>query len=132
MRFGVAMLLIFGFIGITALGFSMANEGHGHSSCVAAASQSSDCPESANPLSLAEFHIGAFKNFLTITLNNFSGVLLLLLSLILISALGVPKNPQPAIANQPPEKAKILEGLFFSKKKLTRWLTLHETSPTKF
>lgn len=140
MRYLVSLLLI-GFVSLAVFGFfgmhtqaQMNMDGHNMpaSNCVGAAVNGTDCPKQADPIDYLTFHLDAFKFFSSATFGeNVMGALLLAFASLLFTGMAffspyLFKPPQLAFYKyrfrdsfSPPQQQQ-----------LTRWLALHEKSPT--
>lgn len=135
MKFWLTTLLIIGFIAITIFGsFAMNHDstvGH-NKGCIAQTLQGTECPKKEEALSFLNFHLGAFRIFLTATLfKNLAGYFILLIALLFVSVFEISKinhiKPTP-VRNHSSEQS--LESFFLSQRHLIHWLTLHENSPS--
>lgn len=135
MKAAFTIFLITGFLGIAVFGAFAVNHGadHGHSGCIAATAQGTDCPKEENTLSFLNFHLNAFRSFSMATFGeNFANVLILLIALVSAVAFGiiVSINPAtPALATNY-HRRQFLESYSFPfQREFTYWLALHENSP---
>ncbi len=127
------MLLAFGFVGVAVFGFAaMGHNETSHGKCLAAVAQGIICPDAMSALDFASFHINTFRSFTTAV---FSGNMLsaLLLSIVLSSLIGL--GFLAAGLNLPNLNFNARQRLSFVyssplKTALTRWLALHENSPS--
>ena len=121
MRKFATILIVIGFSAITVFGIFAMNHGHNEAGCIAASAQGATCPNTENTLSFIAFHLGAFKNFSTATF-----IVTALLSIaILLSTAG-------SLVVAPSYSGRQLFSLSVPllKQRLTRWLALHENSPS--
>lgn len=122
-----AALALFGF---TAMG----HEGSAHEGCVAAASQSMDCPGGMGTLEFAAFHLRAFRSFSSADVSAGIFTVMLLAALFALArvwgsglaraSLLRPFAPVPSFIHRHQSFAPPLELI------LWRWLALHENSPS--
>lgn len=129
-----ATLLIIGFLGIAVFGvFSMSRGSeHGHSYCIAATARGIDCPKEGGALSLAIFHLGAFRSFSTAIIGDGLGGISLLFLLLLwaVSARSVRELLYAASRLQPFPAYQCVAYPLPLRRRLIRWLSLHEHSPS--
>lgn len=134
-------LLMMGFIGISVFGtFGMHTQAdmnmRGHdmpaSNCIGTTAQGVACPEQANPIDFAAFHIDAFKRFSTATFGEsvITGLSLAFASLVFMGLafffphrfdplqLAFYRHHRSGDSFSPPQEREYL-----------RWLALHENSP---
>ena len=122
-----AAILAMIFVGIAVFGFMAMNhmgEGQVHS-CLASTAQAIDCAK-GDALAFISFHAEAFRNFSTATFNSLvTGIVLLG---VLFSGLRFRFGPVLKIG----ATARITEENFSVSLKqiLTRWISLHENSPS--
>jgi len=117
-------MLVFSFITLAAFGFSLMNHGESHTGCIAAEAQSGDCPKNNNPAAFVAFHLDAFKKFSSAIFSIFLPLLFIAFGFI---------SPQFALGNFPSLFSHYgfsEANTIFTKKKLNRWLALHENSPS--
>ena len=138
MKFLLTTILLAGFVSIAVFGVFGMNHGNGQGhdmvskNCIAATAKGMDCPKEAKPLDFAAFHINVFKVFSLATFGeNIMNALLLAFTSLLFIGLAffsqfLFRPPQLALYRyrfrdsfSPPQKQE-----------LTRWLALHENSPT--
>ena len=134
MKSVISVFTIIGFISVAVFGFAAMNHNsnYSHGGCVAAATQGTDCPKGSDVTAFLNFHFYAFRSFSLATIgeNVMSALSLAFTSLLFIGPaffsfflLHPPKlvfyRYQFQNSFPPPQKQK-----------LTRWLALHENSPT--
>lgn len=131
MRLVFTSIVLASFIGLAVFGFMGMNHGNsdGHAGCLAASANGTTCPGFLNILGIANFHIDAFKTFSSVP---FDGSLTILFLLLLTACVGyrfliraVPPNAFSFLRFRSRESSKD-----FLKKSFTRWLALHENSPS--
>ena|SRR3989344_4836090 len=136
MKYFATLLLITSFTGIGILGM---NHGQAHgmdpNNCIAATAKGMDCPKEEDLIDFAAFHIDAYKDFSLATFFSKSAMSMLLLAFASLLFVGLALF-SPHLFN-PPQLAFYryrFRDSFFSpqKQQLTRWLALHENSPTIF
>ena len=134
MKSAFATLFMVGLLGIAVFGvFSMSRGSeHGHSGCIAATAQGVDCPQEKGALSLVIFHLGAFRSFSTAIVGNGLGgmPLLFLLFLLAVSVRSAREFPYAALRLQPFFAYQCVAYPLPLRQRLTRWLSLHEHSPS--
>lgn len=133
MKVAFTILLILGFTGIAVFGFAAMGHNDGsHGSCIAATAQGIVCPDAMSALDFASFHVSTFRSFTTAIFDgNILTALLLSITLSVLVGLGFLasafNSPSLNFANRyrlSPAYSSPLE------KELTRWLALHENSPS--
>mgnify|MGYP001604232758 CR=1 FL=1 len=134
MKSWLTILLTIGFIGITIFGaFTMGHASEiGHSGSIAATAQSTDCPKKEDIFGFLNFHLNVFRTFSTaIFLESIIISLLLLIALLIIFNLKVRINSYilPNLERNQ-TRYQFLESFLPQKRKLARWLAIHENSPT--
>lgn len=118
--------LILSFIGVAVFGILLAHpaSSHGLTSCLASLVQGKICPPVNNVLATVNFHFDAVKTFVSNTL---------VLALVLLAAAiftGFSFAPLPAAA---PRQIRVLKfNSASANRRFTRWLSLHENSPSVF
>ncbi|MBI2042140.1 MAG: hypothetical protein HYT21_00070 [Candidatus Nealsonbacteria bacterium] len=129
MKSALTTLLLIGFVGTVIFGFiSMSHKNDTNHNCIAATAQSADCPKASNSLSFAVFHLDAFKNFSTAVFgNSVLSAFLFFVYLVLLAGFVGLKPPQPNLFFQ---RRQSFESFSLPQGKRTRWLALHENSPT--
>lgn len=124
---------VFGVFGMhTQADMNMQGHNMPPSNCIGATAQGVDCPKQADPIDFATFHIDAFRGFSLATFGeNLMSMLLLIFATLVFIGLAffsprLFKIPQLAFQRyrfrhsfSPPQQQQ-----------LTRWLALHEKSPT--
>jgi len=135
MKFLFTATLLASFIGIAVFGaFGMNHaSAQGHDGgCIAATAKGINCPEEANPIDSVAFHLDAYRGFSLATFGEsaMSALLIAFASLLFIGGAFFSRHlfklPQLALSRDrfsnsfpPPQKTE-----------LTRWLALHENSPS--
>ena len=119
-------LLVTSFVGIAVFGaFAMNHDsGHAASGCIAATAKAANCSEETTPFALADFHISAFKSFSSAV---FGGALLATLLSMLLAGLVFFAPPLLKLVQFSPACQRFSSP---QKQEFTRWLSLHENSPT--
>ena len=131
----LTILILAGFLGITVFGVTAMSheEEQGHEGCLAALAGGVNCPMEASQALFLNFHLNTIKSFSLVT-PYVSTTLEILLSLwtlaLLFLFLGFGhKLPPPLVAVR--SRRKDSRTLFlFHRNQFTRWLSLHENSPT--
>ncbi|MDO8469926.1 MAG: hypothetical protein Q7S84_02840 [bacterium] len=126
MKTTLAILAATGFLGVAVFGFSyMHVSGQAHDGgCIAAAAYGADCPTEAKPLEFAAFHFGALRNLASAAGSPQAGAARTSPISVGFSVLASPP-PRYVVPRYHSESAYSLRS-----EKLTRWLVLHENSPT--
>ena len=111
-------------------------QGHTMSSqnCIGAIARGVNCPKQSDPIDFAVFHIGAFKGFsLAVLSEHFINMLVLVCAALLFGLTFLSsrfsKIPQFAFYKS---RLRDSRSPALSQRHLTRWLALHEKSPTFF
>ncbi len=135
MKSVITAFVIFSFVGIAVFGVFAMSHGmeQGHTGCIAATAQGTDCPKAGSILSFIAFHLETFRSFSTATFGqNILSLFPLIVSLILLIATGrlyaglgssgpllrLKQSPEPYMS--PFQQQSI------------RWLALHKHSPAVF
>jgi len=135
MKFLLTTTLLVSFVGVAVFGFSgihySDSQNHG-GGCVFAASQGVDCPTQGSSVGYLTFHLDAFKGFSTAI---FGESVMSLLLLVLASLFFIGRVCFVHSLFWPPKFALYRyrsKGSFPlpQTQELTRWLALHENSPT--
>lgn len=120
----LTLLIFLSFIGMAVFGFAgmVFDLSHGHSSCIAIALKGNECPE--NPFAFSVFHIEALKTF-SIAVLAAMAVFLTIGLFNLFSVIPVlPAKPSNSLSF-------IFEKGFTDRdRRLIRWFSLHENSPS--
>ena len=123
--------LILSFVAIAVFGFLAIGHGQG---CIATLAQGGECRNDNNPFAATFFHLDAFKEFSTAVFGDAS-VSLALAFIIFVFAMAAQTLSRSAGQIALPVLAVRWERLHqsfgaISKEKLSRWLALHENSPS--
>ena len=135
MKISLIAFLILSFAGIAVFGVFAMDHGSdsAHPACIATATQGADCPKGASAFSFLTFHLDAFRNFSTsMYAKNFGGLLLLFFSFLLVFRIAYDQSRRhalPAYAFLFTHELSRKPG-YVPQHKVTRWLSLHENSPT--
>lgn len=133
MKYFVTFLLI-SFVGLAVFGaFGMLTGMQNHDgNCIAADAKGIDCPKQNSLLGYITFHLNAYKDFsLSILNTNFISLLLISLVLVLLAGLAFSLFLRPSqFAFYRNRTANFSPSL--KKRKLIKWLALHENSPNNF
>ena len=130
----LAPILLASFIGIAVFGaFGMRALAHDHSDgCIAATVQGAACPKKESSFSYLAFHLDALRFFSSATPSEHLSIsfALLLLSIVAIG-IGAYRNSGGPLATEFAHDYGHRELVIpRSKQALTRWLSLHENSPS--
>lgn len=128
--FGILVLIVL--ISIAVFGFVTMNHSadNMHDGCIATANGSVDCPGVfAKIADFIAIHANAFKTFTSATFGNSILATLLLIATTLTFALFIFSKPDP---NDSKKIAPLTPSLLFTPVilALTRWISLHENSPS--
>ena len=132
MKYLATLLLIMSFVGIGVFGFTLVDHAMmngSNSDCVASAIDRTECP--TNIMAMTSHHVSAIQT-LTTTLPASSSWLLLLASLLLVSAsifLFYKDLLLPKLESLPQRLRDLTLHSLCSKQRITSWLSLFELSP---
>lgn len=132
MKYLATLLLIVSFAGIGVFGFMLVDHAMmdgSNSGCVASAIDGTECP--TNIMAMTSHHVSAIQT-LTTTLPASSNWLLLLASLLLVSAsifLFYKDLLLPKLESLPQRLRDLTLHSLYSKQRITSWLSLFELSP---
>ncbi|MBI5913578.1 hypothetical protein HY839_04035 [Candidatus Azambacteria bacterium] len=118
----IAVIALFG-----ALAMQHASE-HGHVGCLAAASPAPACPAS-DVIAMFLFHAEILKSLLLAVVTGYTALALLSL-LFVIAFVLIRERAGPAIISRYLTPLFLFEELSLSIAPFTRWLALHENSPS--
>ncbi len=134
MKYLASLFLIVSIAGVSIFGLAMFDHGmHGqtNNSCLGSAISGTDCPTSLVAMTL--HHISALQTLTTTTIPSNYTVLLLLASLILVSAsifLYFKTLLLPKLVYLPQRLQELSIHSRYSRQKIVSWLSLFELSPS--
>src|SRR3989338_5354538 len=133
MKNTLAIYIILSFVALAVFGFTaMGHEGSAHAGCVAAASQSADCPGETGALEFAAFHLRAFRSFSSVDVStNVLTVFFLAVFFELARELFGSQARKHLLRSLAPAAFSIYRDQSFAppvELTLWRWLALHENS----